>query len=684
MSTINLLRPFCRMGRLCPRGRRSRLERVALIAALFAVTTSVVTGQEKPRPASGGAKGAASTIPGAPRLLPGETMIYVRIEDASQLREDMKESSVGRMMDDPKMRPMVSDVYNTVSGLFAQVGSRFGLTLDDLIAIPKGQVALAVVGLPESDVPQNTPPPAQNAPAASDASAPRDDSPEAIRRRLAERRQRRNPARLGLVMIIDTGDEDKSLNKILDQIEQQVERGGGVARSETIDGVEMRRWLDPDGKEVRMEYFRRGGATVIGIGGATATDALARWNGKAKSPSLSESSDFAAVMTRVVGASETRPQIQMFADPYRLLKRLVTQAGGVGGALGWQIAEELGVNKIRGIGASSFHGGETFDDISHAHILLDPPRDGVFSVLRPKDGDTNPPAWVPDDVTSYTSIGWRADATYDGVGRILDRFQGEGALKRLVEDRYKTRVGGDFRKSVIDAIDDRVVLIRWLQPPVRVNSNVSINAIKLKDPVAFQATIDELRKAFPTAAREETLAGRKLYLFGGPRGGGGGGGGQNGDQGNTPFPEGLRRPTPCAIVLDDWLLTSDSREFIERAIRTNDGAIPKLKSLPDYDVLASELGSQLDGEKPFMLSFVRSSEVLRQVYDLAKSDQTRSFLDNAGQNNPVVRTLSDLLKRNQLPPFDDFIKYFAPTGSFAYDEANGMHFGRYTLKPDAE
>ena len=64
-------------------------------------------------------------------------------------------------------------------------------------------------------------------------------------------------------MIIDTGDEDKSLNKILDQIEQQVERGGGVARSETIDGVDMRRWLDPDGKEVRMEYFRRGGATII-------------------------------------------------------------------------------------------------------------------------------------------------------------------------------------------------------------------------------------------------------------------------------------------------------------------------------------------------------------------------------------------------------------------------------------
>ena len=77
--------------------------------AQFFFITGVAQAQEKPsRPASGGTKGTASTLPGAPRLLPGETMIYVRIEDASQLREDMKESSVGRMMDDPKMRPMVT------------------------------------------------------------------------------------------------------------------------------------------------------------------------------------------------------------------------------------------------------------------------------------------------------------------------------------------------------------------------------------------------------------------------------------------------------------------------------------------------------------------------------------------------------------------------------------------------
>lgn len=600
-------------------------------------------------------------MPGAPRLLPEETFLYLRIEDVPQLRADLKESSVGKMMNDPKLRPLASDIYVTLSELFAEVGSRFDITLDQLVDIPQGQFAIAVVATDQGTEP---------APAESANAQPKDESPEAIRRRLAERRSARGQFQPGLVIVMETGERNKTLDKILEQIETRIVQSGAVERSETIDGTELRRWVSPDGAQTRMEYFQRDGAIVIGAGGSLAADALARWDGKSGSRSLAESTDFAAVMTRCVGAEETRPQITLFADPYRLLRRAITQSGNVGAALGWQIAEELGIAKIRGLGASTFYGGETFADIAHAHILIDPPRDGIFSVLRPKDGDTNPPAWVPDDVTSYTSIGWRVDATYDGLGRILDRFQGEGALERLVEKRYQERVGGDFRKSIIEAADDRIVMIRWLQPPVKVNSSVSINAIKLKDPAAAAGTIAELRKAFPSAVREEAIGARPLYLFGRGR--------------TEPFPQGLREPTPCAIIVDNWLLTSDSREFVERAVRANDGVLPKLAALPDYDVLASELGSELEGEKPFLLSFVRSAEVLRQVYELARSDQARTFLDSRSEGNRAARSVGELLKRNELPPFDEFQKYFAPTGGFAYDEPNGIHFGRFTLKPDPQ
>jgi hypothetical protein len=39
-----------------------------------------------------------------------------------------------------------------------------------------------------------------------------------------------------------------------------------------------------------------------------------------------------------------------------------------------------------------------------------------------------------------------------------------------------------------------------------------------------------------------------------------------------------------------------------------------------------------------------------------------------------------MLRRNELPSFDEFEKYFAPSGTFAYDEPSGMHLGSFTLK----
>jgi len=41
-----------------------------------------------------------------------------------------------------------------------------------------------------------------------------------------------------------------------------------------------------------------------------------------------------------------------------------------------------------------------------------------------------------------------------------------------------------------------------------------------------------------------------------------------------------------------------------------------------------------------------------------------------------------MLDRHQMPDFEQFKKYFAPSGSFAYDEPSGMHLGTFTLRPD--
>ena len=72
------------------------------------------------------------------------------------------------------------------------------------------------------------------------------------------------------------------------------------------------------------------------------------------------------------------------------------------------------------------------------------------------------------------------------------------------------------------------------------------------------------------------------------------------------------------------------------------------------------------------------------MLEMIKSDDTRRFLVKQGENNIVARKFADLFQKNQLPEYEDIEKYFAPSGSFAYDEATGLHMGSFTLRSDNE
>lgn len=608
---------------------------------------------------SGGAE--KPIAPGAPRLLPEKTLGYLRIENVTEFREELASSATGKMLADPKLKPIASEVYLAAGELFESVGQQVGVSLDELLAIPKGQLAVALFPLDDAAAVMAPATPNQ----ASDK--PKDDSPEAIRKRL-EAKQPSSGVSFGGLIVIETGDDNASLQKILSTLERKLSESGWVARRETIRGTSLVRIVRTNNPDRVLEYFSRDGATVIGIGAGAGQAALERWNGESAEPTLAESTDFAAVMGRCIGAEDTRPQITFFVDPYRIVERIIKNSGG-GAALVWPMVESLGIGKIRGIGGSVFQGGEMFDDISHMHVLLDPPRDGIFSVVRPSKGDTNPPSWVPDDVSSYMSLAWRVDKSFDGFERIFDRFSGDGSFAAQVIEPYQKATGLDLRESLVNTTQDRLVLITWLQRPVTFNSNTSLVGIHLKDSAQTSATIEKLRQTLWKSLETDSIGATKVYR------------GRQRD-GNRNVPPTIRVPEPCGAIVGDWLMVSDSRQLLEHVIRAQSGSVPRLANQPEYDLVASELGAQLGAEEPFMFSFSRDSDALRQVYEMAKAPNVKDFVRSRGEQNPVAKRIAELIEKNELPPFDEFKKYFAPSGSFAYDEPTGIHFGRYTLKPE--
>lgn len=608
-----------------------------------------------PASAADGKSTGAVQLPGAPRLLPSDTFVYIRLDNAQDLRKEMGKTSIGRMINDPKMRPFVDQFYSIARDLFDQVSAEVGVNLDELLAIPHGQVAFAVhPGKPMDD--EEKPEVQTN---------DNDDAERAASRR--EREKRRELYSFGITVIVDAGDNIDQLVTIVERLEKEAIKGGYQRRTREIDKTEVIRLLPRRTGRQPIEYFQKDGTLVFGVVHSAAQDVLNHWLEKSDEPTLAENANFGTIISRCIGAEETRPQLTFFIDPHAIIDRVIKRSGSMTAGFIWPVIEDMGASRVGGIGGSSFTGGDVFEGIAHYHIKIDPPRDGVLGVLRPKKGETAPPTWVPGDVAGYTSINWDFEKAYENVGKVIDNFQGEDSLQRLAEAPVEKRLGLKIREDVLQNMTGRFVRVTWMQKPIRFNSSVSVFALEMKDAIKTKSDIAKIRDRMPNQLKVDSVSGNVVYRLRGP--------GRN-------LPQNMRQPEPSLMILGKWLIYADSTEFMEKAALAHAGNLPRLIERPEYDLVASELGGKLDGESPFLLSFIDGAQGFRLIYDLAKDENSRNMLRKAGENNIVAKKFSELLDKNDLPPFSEFEKYFAPTGMFGYDEPDGIHFGFFTLRAD--
>ena len=81
-----------------------------------------------------------------PKLLPKKTLAYVRIADSRELVESFMKTSVGRLSQDEKIKPLIMHLYGSVTQAFAQVQDQIGVSLGEILSIPQGEVCGAIIG----------------------------------------------------------------------------------------------------------------------------------------------------------------------------------------------------------------------------------------------------------------------------------------------------------------------------------------------------------------------------------------------------------------------------------------------------------------------------------------------------------------------------------------------------------
>ena len=187
------------------------------------------------------------------------------------------------------------------------------------------------------------------------------------------------------------------------------------------------------------------------------------WDGGEQYETLADNLRFTTIMRDSTGKEGERPQISWYVDPLELFEQVTRENGG--GRIALAMLPLLGLNGIKAAGGSVIFATPEFDSVSHTHLLLDSPREGVLNMLAITSGDVEPEDWVPQDAASYMTIHWDVRRTFDELAKLIDVIRGEGAFARTVEGRLSGPLGVDFQKEILDQLSDRVTHVAWFEKP---------------------------------------------------------------------------------------------------------------------------------------------------------------------------------------------------------------------------
>ncbi|MBI2478184.1 MAG: hypothetical protein HYV60_05935, partial [Planctomycetia bacterium] len=561
--------------------------------------------------------------PGAPHLLPAETLAYVRVANVPELVEKFRKTAMGRIAADQQVQPFVGDLYRSAAEAFQVIEDRVGVPLHELLAIPQGELCIALVAAEEG-------------------------SPQPV-------------------AFFDVGDNLFAAEQVIESAETALAGQGATRTIKSVDETDIVIHTMLGDRQRRLAYFVREGVIGLSSDEEMLAQVLGVWDGDEVN-SLADNRTFTAIMKRSVGFKEEPPQITWYVDPFSLAKRATR--GNFSAQAGISLLNGLGVNGVKAIGGSLILATDEFDGIFHTHLMLENPRNGVLKMIAFEAGEVTPEPWVPKDAASYTSLNWNVDKTYAELTRLYDMFRGEDAWKNQVVEQIRKRLDLDLEKDFIDALEGRATLVQWMQRPARINSQSTLVAFKLNNPDQARTTLDRVGAKLAERLERKTYGGATYYQMEAR--------GQGGNR--QPDAEIVRIPTPCLAVLGDYLIFTDSEKFFEQVVITKSDGSASLANELDFKLIANKIQRQQGETKAGMISFNRPEESFRTLYELATASSTQSRLAAASENNGVFRALNGALTNNPLPPFAVLARYLAPGGALVTDDETGIHYAAFSLR----
>src|SRR5262245_32624707 len=247
--------------------------------------------------------------PTGPQILPHYTLAAIRIANVPQLAERFQQTAIGRVSQDPQMKPLVGQAFKAVQDAYKQIEANIGLPLDQLLKIPQGEVCVGFVATPDFE---------------------------------------QDP---GLVIIIDTKDQSW---KLLAAAEGLAQRRGGKRTAERVAGEDVTVFIGLPGS--RLYFIERDGMVVIATAKPIMEMVIANLSGAGVEKTLADTEKYNTVINRCFGQGDEPPQISWYADPIAFIRRM---ASGPQASIAIALFPVLGLDGLEAVGGTmTFGSGE--------------------------------------------------------------------------------------------------------------------------------------------------------------------------------------------------------------------------------------------------------------------------------------------------------------------------------------
>ena len=398
-----------------------------------------------------GAAMSAAPAPAATppeRVLPDSTIFLFKINDTKAFREAFRGSHYGQLWHDPAMKDFRDDLSQKFEDLAKPLKEKIGLSLQELLQLPQGPIAVALLSRDDPKLP------------------------------------------VAIVVMADAGANKDKLADVLNKATKQAEEHGAKASQETFNGLTLhilREAADEKPKEKDQAKAEGGGSTDMGAawaesegvfyfsfaapGGETEVlkDLTAHKEGRDNALAGNES--FNKTQAKIESA---KAQVVWFLDVAKIIKiALKASAKGNEGQMQQNevYVQQLGFNGLKSIGGSFAFNSGNYDSLSKTFFLAPKPVHGVLKIFSFPPVRLRPEAWVPATLASYQSMSWDLDNAYDAIEAIINKFQ--PGMLNLIEQQLVGPNGGQplsFKNDFFGPIGDRLTLISDFKKPIKEDS----------------------------------------------------------------------------------------------------------------------------------------------------------------------------------------------------------------------